>query len=149
MTDTARELVSTGITGVDDILDGGFTHRRLVLVEGVPGSGKTTMLNEPASIWNPDGPAMTAADSQAAKEAQAKRQAAFQRPTDPKALQELRQASYDRAYRLKAAGALGLLTDGSKEQGLMNMGQFRWKVPPEYSDTGPFERGPQDRKSVV
>jgi circadian clock protein KaiC len=38
-----RELVSTGIAGIDDILDGGFTHRRLVLVEGVPGSGKTTL----------------------------------------------------------------------------------------------------------
>ncbi len=36
-------------------------------------------------------------------------------------MQEFRQASYDRAYRLKAAGALGIITDGSKEQGLMNM----------------------------
>ena len=43
MTDPAREVVSTGIAGVDDILNGGFTRRRLVLVEGVPGSGKTTL----------------------------------------------------------------------------------------------------------
>ena len=43
MTDSAREVVSTGIAGIDDILDGGFTRRRLVLVEGVPGSGKTTL----------------------------------------------------------------------------------------------------------
>jgi circadian clock protein KaiC len=43
MTDPVREVVSTGISGVDDILDGGFTRRRLMLVEGVPGSGKTTM----------------------------------------------------------------------------------------------------------
>src|SRR3954454_6455706 len=35
--------VSTGITGLDDVLRGGFTPNRLYLVEGVPGSGKTTL----------------------------------------------------------------------------------------------------------
>jgi circadian clock protein KaiC len=34
---------STGIEGLDDILSGGLTRRRLYLVEGVPGSGKTTL----------------------------------------------------------------------------------------------------------
>jgi circadian clock protein KaiC len=34
---------ATGISGLDDILRGGFTPRRLFLVEGVPGSGKTTL----------------------------------------------------------------------------------------------------------
>jgi circadian clock protein KaiC len=34
---------STGIAGLDDIMSGGFTRRRLYLVEGVPGSGKTTL----------------------------------------------------------------------------------------------------------
>lgn len=34
---------STGIKGLDDILRGGFTPNRLYLIEGVPGSGKTTM----------------------------------------------------------------------------------------------------------
>lgn len=33
----------TGIAGLDDILSGGFTPHRLYLVEGVPGSGKTTL----------------------------------------------------------------------------------------------------------
>lgn len=33
----------TGIEGLDDILSGGFTPNRLYLVEGVPGSGKTTL----------------------------------------------------------------------------------------------------------
>ncbi len=33
----------TGISGLDDILRGGFTPRRLYLIEGVPGSGKTTL----------------------------------------------------------------------------------------------------------
>jgi circadian clock protein KaiC len=37
------EVVSTGIAGLDDIMSGGFTRRRLFLVEGVPGSGKTTL----------------------------------------------------------------------------------------------------------
>ncbi len=35
--------VTTGIAGFDNILDGGFTPRRLYLIEGTPGSGKTTL----------------------------------------------------------------------------------------------------------
>src|SRR5215216_4435960 len=35
--------VATGIAGFDDVLDGGFTPQRLYLVEGTPGSGKTTL----------------------------------------------------------------------------------------------------------
>ena len=38
-----RSVASTGIEGLDDILDGGFTAHRLYLVEGMPGSGKTTL----------------------------------------------------------------------------------------------------------
>ena len=34
---------STGIDGLDDILRGGLARRRLFLLEGVPGSGKTTL----------------------------------------------------------------------------------------------------------
>jgi circadian clock protein KaiC len=36
-------IASSGIAGLDDILNGGFVRRRLYLVEGVPGSGKTTL----------------------------------------------------------------------------------------------------------
>jgi circadian clock protein KaiC len=39
----ARATASTGIEGLDDVLAGGFTRNRLFLVEGVPGSGKTTL----------------------------------------------------------------------------------------------------------
>lgn len=39
----ARGVASTGITGLDDVLAGGLTRNRLYLVEGVPGSGKTTL----------------------------------------------------------------------------------------------------------
>lgn len=36
-------LVPTGIEGLDDILEGGFTPSRLYLISGNPGSGKTTL----------------------------------------------------------------------------------------------------------
>ena len=36
-------VCSTGIAGLDDVLSGGLTPNRLYLVEGVPGSGKTTL----------------------------------------------------------------------------------------------------------
>jgi len=38
----ATEIAPTGIEGLDDVLGGGLQRRRLYLVEGVPGSGKTT-----------------------------------------------------------------------------------------------------------
>ncbi|HYC36944.1 MAG TPA: ATPase domain-containing protein [Usitatibacter sp.] len=37
------EVSATGIEGLDDILFGGFTPNRVYLIEGVPGSGKTTL----------------------------------------------------------------------------------------------------------
>lgn len=40
---TSEPMASTGIAGLDDILRGGFTPKRLYLLEGVPGSGKTTV----------------------------------------------------------------------------------------------------------
>lgn len=38
-----RPAVSSGIAGLDDVLAGGFTRGQLFLVEGIPGSGKTTL----------------------------------------------------------------------------------------------------------
>src|SRR5688572_8691667 len=38
-----RPIASTGIEGLDKVLDGGFRSNRLYLIEGVPGSGKTTL----------------------------------------------------------------------------------------------------------
>ncbi len=40
---SSEEVAASGIEGLDDILGGGFTLNRLYLVEGVPGSGKTTL----------------------------------------------------------------------------------------------------------
>ena len=38
-----RGLAATGISGLDNILSGGFTADRLYVVEGSPGAGKTTL----------------------------------------------------------------------------------------------------------
>ena len=35
--------INTGVSGLDDVLRGGLTPNRLYLIEGVPGSGKTTL----------------------------------------------------------------------------------------------------------
>jgi len=42
-THETKDLVPTGIPGLDEVLNGGFTANRLYLVEGNPGSGKSTM----------------------------------------------------------------------------------------------------------
>jgi len=39
----SAKLAKTGIAGLDDVLGGGLTPDRLYLLEGVPGSGKTTV----------------------------------------------------------------------------------------------------------
>src|ERR1043165_7671662 len=41
--DSKPQKHATGIEGLDDVLSGGLTADRLFLVEGVPGSGKTTL----------------------------------------------------------------------------------------------------------
>lgn len=41
-TDRSADFLSSGIPGLDDILGGGFTRDRLYLIEGEPGTGKTT-----------------------------------------------------------------------------------------------------------
>lgn len=38
-----RPLSATGIAGLDEVLDGGFAPSRLYLIDGDPGSGKTTL----------------------------------------------------------------------------------------------------------
>ncbi len=43
MNTVADARISTGIAGLDDILGGGLTPKRVYLVEGSPGAGKTTL----------------------------------------------------------------------------------------------------------
>ncbi len=43
LTEERGERLSTGIPGLDDILCGGFDAERLYLIEGEPGTGKTTI----------------------------------------------------------------------------------------------------------
>jgi circadian clock protein KaiC len=40
---TAGERISTGLPGLDNVLNGGLDPNRLYLIEGAPGSGKTTL----------------------------------------------------------------------------------------------------------
>ncbi|HEY4259341.1 MAG TPA: ATPase domain-containing protein, partial [Schlesneria sp.] len=40
---TESRLVRTGIEGLDDVMNGGLRANRLYLIEGIPGSGKTTL----------------------------------------------------------------------------------------------------------
>ncbi|MBA2626812.1 MAG: M20/M25/M40 family metallo-hydrolase [Gemmatimonadales bacterium] len=91
--------------------------------------GAWIMTGPAANIWNPDGPAMSAADSVALR-------SRFQnlgRPpadTSAEAVARRRQFQTDLPYLLKQAGALGRLTDGGKEQGLMNMSGSPYSVSP-------------------
>ena len=39
----APERISTGVAGLDEVLNGGLVANRVYLVEGVPGAGKTTL----------------------------------------------------------------------------------------------------------
>ena len=41
--EVGQPLVATGMPGLDDVLGGGFTPNRVYLIEGSPGSGKTTL----------------------------------------------------------------------------------------------------------
>ncbi|HEU4700190.1 MAG TPA: M20/M25/M40 family metallo-hydrolase [Gemmatimonadales bacterium] len=86
--------------------------------------GAWVMLAEPQMLWNPDGPPMTAMDSAEFRQAQERRAAQFRRiaaDTTGRLQRELQQFNFDRAYRLKAAGALGILTDGAKDFDLLTM----------------------------
>ena len=43
MADSSPPKVATGVPGLDDVLGGGLPRGRLYLVEGDPGTGKTTL----------------------------------------------------------------------------------------------------------
>ena len=95
--------------------------------------GAWVMLSDPPNIWNPDGPAMTAADSAAATaEADRRREAmrAQNRDTSQAARDARQQFGIDRPYLLKKAGVLGTITAGAKEHGLITMSGSPLRVSP-------------------
>lgn len=95
--------------------------------------GAWVMLSEPAPVWNPDGPPMTAADS-AAREQELERRRAAQRAaaadTSDAAQAARRQFAADRNALMKEYGALGLITDGAKEHALVTMSGSPSRVSP-------------------
>jgi hypothetical protein len=91
--------------------------------------GAWVLPRAPFPLWNPDGPAMTAADSAALQEQIQLRQAPFADTTAP-AVAARRQFQVDLPYELKAAGALGTLLDGAKDHGLMTMSGSPNRVAP-------------------
>jgi carboxypeptidase Q len=78
--------------------------------------GAWVMLSAPAFVWNEDGPAMTAADSQRRAEMFRSRFAGRRALSS-----EARQFQIDLPYLLRNAGALGEVVDAGKEQDLLNM----------------------------
>ncbi len=95
--------------------------------------GAWLILGDPAQVWNPDGPPMTAADSAAQRTEQERRTAEMRRAnadTSAAARAARQQFGIDRPYLLKRAGALGLITDGAKEHALVTMSGSPNRVSP-------------------
>ncbi|MEO8199040.1 MAG: M20/M25/M40 family metallo-hydrolase [Gemmatimonadota bacterium] len=93
--------------------------------------GAWILQRDPANIWNPDGPAMTAADSAEQRaERDRGRQAFATQDTSAAAVAARRQFGIDLPFMLKRAGALGVITDGGKEFALGNMSGSPNRVSP-------------------
>ena len=93
--------------------------------------GAWVMLNEPSFVWNPDGPAMTAADSAARRaEVERRQQQTANADTSAAARERRQQFGIDRPFLMKRYGALGTITDGSKEHTLVTMSGSPNRVSP-------------------
>ena len=82
--------------------------------------GAWVMTRAPAFVWNADGPPMTAADSQQQRD-YFRSVFAPLRDADSATRARLQLFSNDVPYLLRRAGALGIVLDAGKEQGLLNM----------------------------
>ena len=89
--------------------------------------GAWVMLRGPAMVWNNDGPPMSAADSQRQRDFF---RGAQQAPRDSAARARQQQFNADQPFLLRDAGALGILLDAGKEQGLLNMSGSPTRVLP-------------------
>ena len=95
--------------------------------------GAWVMLSEPAFVWNPDGPAMTSADSASRRADVERRQAAARAQnadTSAAAREARQQFGIDRPFLLQRAGALGTIADGAKEHTLLTMSGSPNRVSP-------------------
>jgi carboxypeptidase Q len=95
--------------------------------------GAWLMAADPADLWNPDGPAMTAADSAARRERQQARmqgQRNANQGIDSTRRAQLAQFRVDLPYLLRQAGALGRITDGAKDFALLTMSGSPRSVSP-------------------
>src|SRR5437867_1984259 len=78
------------------------------------------MTRAPSLVWNNDGPAMTAADSQRQRDFFRTVFTPF-RDADSLTRARMQQFANDVPHLLKRAGALGIVLDAGKEHGLLNM----------------------------
>ena len=93
--------------------------------------GAWLLQRDPANIWNPDGPPMTARDSADLRAAQERQRQVMQnQDTSAAAVAARRQFGIDLPYLMKQAGALGVITDGSKEFALATMSGSPNRVSP-------------------
>jgi len=90
--------------------------------------GAWVMLRPAAMVWNNDGPAMSAADTQRMRAQFRGPQAGLPRDSAARARQQ--QFNADQPFLLRAAGALGILLDAGKEQDLLNMSGSPTRVLP-------------------
>jgi len=82
--------------------------------------GAWVMTRAPAPVWNGDGPAMTAADSQSQREYFRNVFTPF-RDADSLTRARMQQFANDVPFLLQRAGALGIVLDAGKEHALLNM----------------------------
>jgi carboxypeptidase Q len=78
------------------------------------------MTRAPSPVWNGDGPAMTAADSQRQRDFARSVFTPF-RDADSITRARMQQFANDVPYLLRRAGALGIVVDAGKEHALLNM----------------------------
>jgi carboxypeptidase Q len=78
------------------------------------------MTRPPSSVWNNDGPPMTAADSQRQRDFFRTVFTPF-RDADSATRAQMQQFANDVPYLLRRAGALGIVLDAGKEHALLNM----------------------------
>lgn len=110
-----------------------ITNAESITANAAKLKGAWVMLSDAPGIWNPDGPAMTAADSAARKAETEARQTAMRaqnRDTSQAARDARQQFGIDRPYLLKKAGVLGTITSGAKEHGLITMSGSPLRVSP-------------------